>query len=80
VKCRRSGIQLILEQADREPGALNLMQSGKVSGMRTDPLTDTARGRDDATPARALTGVTLVISVVAALLIVALLIVWYALK
>jgi len=56
------------------------MQSGKVSGMRTDPLTDTARGRDDATPARALTGVTLVISVVAALLIVALLIVWYALK
>jgi hypothetical protein len=48
--------------------------------MKTDPLTDTARGHDDATPARALTGVTLVIGVVAAVLIVALLIVWYALK
>jgi hypothetical protein len=48
--------------------------------MRTDPLTETARGRDDATPARALTGVALVIAAVAAVLIVALLIVWYALK
>jgi hypothetical protein len=48
--------------------------------MKTDQLTKTARGRDDATPARALTGVTLVIGVVAGLLIVALLIVWYALK
>jgi hypothetical protein len=46
----------------------------------SDPLTKTARGRDDATPARALTGVTLVIGVVVAVLIVALLIVWYALK
>jgi hypothetical protein len=48
--------------------------------MSTDPLKETARGRDEATPARALTGVTLVIGVVAGLLIVALLIVWYALK
>ena len=48
--------------------------------MSTDPVRDTARGRDDATPARALSGVTLVIGVVAAVLIIALLIVWYALK
>jgi hypothetical protein len=48
--------------------------------MRTDPLTETARGRDDATPARALTGVTLLIGVIAGLMIVALLIVWYVLK
>jgi hypothetical protein len=46
----------------------------------TDPLTDTARGRDDATPARALTGVTLVIGVVVAVLMITLLIVRYALK
>ena len=48
--------------------------------MGTDPLRETARGRDDATPARALAGVTLLIGVVAVVLIVALLIVWYALK
>jgi hypothetical protein len=48
--------------------------------MSTDPVRDTARGRDDATPARALSGVTLVIGVVAAVLIIALLILWYALK
>jgi hypothetical protein len=52
--------------------------------MSTDPVrdsvSDTARGRDDATPARALTGVTLVIGVVAGVLIVALLILWYVLK
>ena len=48
--------------------------------MKTDPLTETARGRDDATPARALTGVTLVIGVVVAVLMITLLIVWYALK
>jgi hypothetical protein len=46
----------------------------------TDPIKDTARGRDDATPARALTGVTLVIGAIAGLLIIALLIVWYALR
>ena len=46
----------------------------------SDPVTDTARGRDDATPARALTGVTLVVGVIAVVLIVVLLIVWYALK
>ena len=46
----------------------------------TEPIKDTARGRDDATPARALTGVTLVIGACAGVLIVALLIVWYALK
>jgi len=46
----------------------------------TEPIRKTASGRDEATPARALTGVTLVIGVVAAVLIVALLIVWYALK
>jgi hypothetical protein len=48
--------------------------------MGTDPLRETARGRDDATPARALTGVTLVVGAVAVVLIVALLILWYALK
>jgi hypothetical protein len=52
--------------------------------MSTDPVrdsvSDTARGRDDATPARALTGVTLLIGVVAGVLIVALLILWYVLK
>jgi hypothetical protein len=46
----------------------------------SDPVRDTARGHDDATPARALTGVTLVIGVVAGVLIIALLILWYALK
>ena len=48
--------------------------------MSTDPVKETARGRDDATPVRALTGVTLVIGVVVAVLVIALLIVWYALK
>ena len=48
--------------------------------MSTDPVRDTARGRDDATPARALSGVTLVIGIVAGVLIIALLILWYALK
>ena len=46
----------------------------------TEPIRKTARGRDEGTPARALTGVTIVIGVVAGVLIVALLIVWYALK
>ena len=40
----------------------------------------TARGRDAATPARALASVTVVIAVVAGVLIVALLILWAALK
>jgi hypothetical protein len=52
--------------------------------MSTDPVRDsareTARGHDAATPARALTGVTLVVGVVAGVLIVALLILWYVLK
>jgi hypothetical protein len=48
--------------------------------MSTDPFRETARGRDDATPARALAGVTLVVGVVVVLLVVALLIVWYALR
>ena len=48
--------------------------------MRTDPLTDMARGRDDATPARALTTVTVVIAVVAAVLIAIALILNYTLK
>ena len=52
--------------------------------MSTDPVrdsvSDTARGHDDATPARALAGVTIFIGVVAGVLIVALLIVWYLLK
>ena len=48
--------------------------------MSTDPIRETARGQDDATPVRALAGVTVVIGVVVALLVVALLIVWYALK
>jgi len=46
----------------------------------TEPIRQTARGRDDATPARALAGVTLTIGIVVAVLIAALLILWYALK
>jgi len=46
----------------------------------TEPIRETARGRDDATPARALAVVTLTIGVVVAVLIAALLILWYALK
>ena len=46
----------------------------------TEPIRETARGRDDATPARALAGVTLTIGIVVAVLIAALLILWYALK
>jgi hypothetical protein len=52
--------------------------------MSTDPVRDsareTARGRSDATPARALAGVTLFIGVIAGVLIVALLILWWVLK
>ncbi len=44
------------------------------------PIRETARGRDDATPARALAGVTLTIGIVVAFLIAALLILSYALK
>jgi hypothetical protein len=40
----------------------------------------TARGRDAGTPARALASVTVVIGIVAGVLIVALLILWSALK
>ena len=46
----------------------------------TEPIRETLRGRDDATPARALAGVTLTIGVVVAVLIAALMILWYALK
>lgn len=46
----------------------------------TEPIRETARGRDDATPARALAGVTLTIGIVVAVLIAALLILSYALK
>jgi hypothetical protein len=46
----------------------------------TQPIRDTARGRDEATPARALTGVTLVVGVVAAVVVVDALILWIALK
>jgi len=46
----------------------------------TEPIRQTARGRDDATPARALAGVTLTIGIVVAFLIAALLILSYALK
>ena len=46
----------------------------------TEPVRKTARGHADDTPVRALTGVTAVIGAVAGLLIIALLIVWYALK
>jgi hypothetical protein len=48
--------------------------------MGTDPVRETARGRDDATLVRALAGVTLLVGVVAVVLIVALLLLWYALK
>ena len=46
----------------------------------TEPIRDTARGSDEATPARALTGVTLVVGVVAAVVIAVALILWIALK
>ena len=46
----------------------------------TEPIRKTARGRADDAPVRALTGVTLVIAAVAGVLIVALLILWLALK
>jgi hypothetical protein len=46
----------------------------------TEPIRDTARGRDEATPARALTGVTLVVGVVAAVVIAVARILWIALK
>lgn len=52
---------------------------GTRPGM-TEPIRETARGRDEATPARALAGVTLFVGVVALILIAALLILWYALK
>jgi hypothetical protein len=45
-----------------------------------EPVRTTARGQDPATPARALTGVIIVVGAVALVLIVALLILWYALK
>ena len=48
--------------------------------MGTDPVRETARGRDDATPVRALAGVMLLVGTVAVVLIIALLILWYALK
>jgi hypothetical protein len=41
---------------------------------------ETARGRDDATPARALASVFVIIGIVAGVLIVALLILWSVLK
>jgi hypothetical protein len=46
--------------------------------MENDPGRETARGIDEATPARALGGVIGVVGAVAIVLIVALLIVWYA--
>jgi len=45
-----------------------------------EPVRSTSHGADEATPARALAGVTLVIAVVAGVLIVALLIIWSAVK
>ncbi len=44
------------------------------------PVRSTARGQDQATPARALTGVLLVVGAVTAVLIIALLILWSAVK
>jgi hypothetical protein len=46
----------------------------------TDLTHEAAEGRSARTPAIALGGVTLVIAVVVAIMVVALLIVWYALK
>ena len=46
----------------------------------TQPIRDTARGRDEATPARALTGVTFVAGVVAAVVIAVALILWIVFK
>jgi hypothetical protein len=46
----------------------------------TQPIRNTARGRDEATPARALTGVTIVVGVAAAVVIAIALILWIALK
>jgi len=57
--------------------------SGRATGkgpVVTDPIRETARGRDESTPVRALTGVTLFVGAIAGLLIAALLILWYALK
>jgi hypothetical protein len=45
-----------------------------------EPIRETSHGADEATPARALAGVTLVVAVVAGLLIIALLILWSAVK
>ncbi len=42
-----------------------------------EPIRETARGQDEATPARALTGVHLVVGVVAGLLIAALTFLWW---
>jgi hypothetical protein len=46
----------------------------------TEPIRKTARGRDQATPARALTGVTLVVAAVAGIVIVIALLIWIAFK
>jgi hypothetical protein len=56
------------------------MSDQDVKDRFEEPVRSTARGVDQATPARALTGVTLVIAVVVAILIVALLITWSAVK
>jgi hypothetical protein len=46
----------------------------------TEPIRKTARGRADDTPVRALGGVALFVGAIAGVLIVALLILWLALK
>ena len=42
-----------------------------------DPVKETARGRDDATPARALFGVAVTVWAIAAVFIAALLLLWW---
>jgi len=54
--------------------------SEPVRNRVEEPVRTTARGTDEATPARALTGVALVIAIVAGAVIVAALIIWSAVK
>jgi hypothetical protein len=50
-----------------------------MSDRLEEPVRETARGKDEATPARALAGVHLVVGVVAGILIVLLTLLWWLL-
>ena len=45
--------------------------------MTEDPVRETARGQDEATPARTLFGVTATVGIVAGILIAALVLLWW---